>query len=41
MRWAYRQQGIFDKADHIRKEVAEMGFTIDDGATDYKVRRKL
>jgi len=41
MRWAYRQQGIFDKADHIRKEIAEMGFVVDDGKSDYKVRRNL
>lgn len=41
MRWAYRQQGIFDKADQMRKEMAEMGFVIEDGKNDYKVRRKL
>ncbi len=41
MRWAYRQQGIFDKADKLRKEIAEMGFTVEDGSNDYKVRRKI
>ena len=41
MRWAYRQQGIFDKADQIRKEILEMGFVVEDTSADYKVRRKL
>jgi len=41
MRWEYRRQGIFDKADMIRKEISEMGFEVEDGKTDYKVKRKL
>lgn len=41
MRWEYRKQGIFDKADAIRKEISEMGFEIEDGKADYKVKRKL
>jgi cysteinyl-tRNA synthetase len=41
MRWAYRQQGIFDKADKLRREISEMGFVVEDGSNDYKVKRKL
>ena len=41
MRWEYRRQGIFDKADMLRKEISEMGFELEDGKTDYKVKRKL
>jgi len=41
MRWEYRRQGIFDKADMMRREISEMGFEIEDGKNDYKVKRKL
>ncbi len=41
MRWAYRNQGIFDKADLLRREVSGMGYIIEDGKTDYKIKRKL
>jgi len=41
MRWEYRRQAIFDKADMIRKEISEMGFEVEDGKTDYKVKRRL
>jgi cysteinyl-tRNA synthetase len=41
MRWEYRRQGIFDKADQLRREISEMGFVIEDSSNDYKVKRKL
>jgi len=41
MRWEYRKQAIFDKADVLRREISEMGFEVEDGKTDYKVKRKL
>jgi len=40
VRWEYRKQGIWDKADVLRREIEEKGFTIDDGQNDYKIRRK-
>lgn len=40
LRWEYRKRGIWDKADLLRREISEAGFTIDDGPNDYKIRRK-
>ncbi|MDX1702134.1 MAG: cysteine--tRNA ligase, partial [Melioribacteraceae bacterium] len=41
IRWEYRKQGIFDKADQLRREVSEMGYVIEDGGDEYKIKRKL
>lgn len=41
MRWEYRRQGIFDKADLLRREIQEMGYLVEDNKTDYKIKRKL
>jgi cysteinyl-tRNA synthetase len=41
LRWEYRKQGIWDKADMLRRQLDEKGFVIDDGANDYKIRRKV
>lgn len=41
MRWEYRRQGIWDKADLLRREISDMGYTVDDAKDDYRVRRKL
>ena len=39
IRWEYRKQGIWDKADLLRRQIEEKGYEIDDGPTDYKIRR--
>ena len=41
MRWEYKKSGIFDKADTLRKEMAEMGYVVEDLKDGYKVKRKL
>ena len=41
IRWAYRQQGIWDKADLMRREMIEMGYDVEDGKSDYKIKRRL
>ncbi len=40
-RWQYRRSGIWDKADLLRREIAEMGYVIEDSPNDYRVKRKL
>ncbi|MFC1621812.1 cysteine--tRNA ligase [Patescibacteria group bacterium] len=41
MRWDYKQSGIWDKADQLRKEASELGYLVEDTKEGYKVRRKL
>jgi cysteinyl-tRNA synthetase len=41
IRWEYKRQGIWDKADLMRKEISEMGYVIEDSGDTYKIRRKL
>lgn len=41
VRFEYRKQGIYDKADVIRRELEESGYVLDDTATGYKIRRKM
>lgn len=40
VRWEYKKQGIWDKADMVRKQIEEKGFVVEDSPTSYKVRRK-
>ena len=40
-RFQYRKNGIWDKADIIRREIEENGYVIDDSASGYKVRKKI
>lgn len=39
IRWEYRKKGIWDKADLLRRQIEEKGYTVDDGTDDYRVRR--
>jgi len=41
VRQEYRKSGIWDKADLVRKEMASLGFIIEDKGNDYKIKRKL
>jgi len=40
-RWVYKKQGIFDKADFLRREVEKLGYEILDKSDDFTVKRKL
>ncbi|PIS22784.1 cysteine--tRNA ligase [candidate division WWE3 bacterium CG08_land_8_20_14_0_20_41_10] len=40
-RWEYKKVGIWDKADYIRRQIDEMGFTVDDTAEGYRVKKKF
>lgn len=40
VRWEYKKQGIWDKADMIRKKIELEGFSIEDLDDDYRIRRK-
>ena len=40
-RWGYKKVGIWDKADYIRRQIDEMGFTVDDTAEGYRVKKKF
>lgn len=40
LRWEYRKTGIWDKADHLRRQIEEKGFTIEDDNNDYRIKRK-
>jgi len=40
LRWEYRKNGIWDKADVIRKQIEAQGFVIEDLVNAYKVKRK-
>ena len=38
----YRKNGIWDKADIVRKQISEMGYVVEDTPNGkYKVKRKL
>lgn len=37
----YRQNGIWDKADSVRKEINSLGYTVEDVEGDFKIRRKI
>lgn len=39
VRWEYKKQGIWDKADVVRKQIEEKGYLVEDSANDFKVRR--
>ncbi|MFC1700300.1 cysteine--tRNA ligase [Patescibacteria group bacterium] len=42
MRMEYRKNGIWDKADVIRKQIAEMGYLLDDADEgSYKIKKRL
>ena len=40
-RWEYKKVGIWDKADFIRRQIDEMGFTVDDTTEGYRVKKKF
>ncbi len=41
IRWEYKRQGIWDKADLMRREINEMGYTVEDTGDSYKIKRKI
>ncbi len=41
IRWEYKRQGIWDKADVMRREMSEMGYVVEDHGDTYKVKRKI
>lgn len=41
MRDHYRRSGIWDKADSVRREIEQAGFTSEDSKDGYKIKRKL
>ncbi|MFH1295242.1 MAG: cysteine--tRNA ligase, partial [bacterium] len=40
-RWEYKKVGIWDKADFIRRQIDELGFTVDDSTAGYRVKKKF
>jgi len=40
-RWEYKKVGIWDKADFIRRQIDEMGFTVEDSPTGFRVKKKF
>ena len=40
-RWVYKKQGIFDKADFLRREIESLGYEILDGKEEFKVKKKI
>lgn len=38
-RWEYKKQGIWDKADMLRRQIEQAGFVVDDNSNDFKIRR--
>jgi cysteinyl-tRNA synthetase len=41
IRFEYRKNGIWDKADSLRREIEGLGFVVEDKDKDYKVKRRL
>ena len=41
VRQEYRKAGIWDKADYIRKEIAQLGYIVEDNGNGYKIKRKV
>ena len=41
MRMEYRKNGIWDKADVIRKQINELGYVLEDEEGKYKIKKKL
>lgn len=40
-RWVYKKQGIFDKADFLRREIEKLGYEILDKSDEFVVKRRL
>jgi cysteinyl-tRNA synthetase len=40
-RWEYKKAGIWDKADYIRRQIDELGFTVDDTSDSYRVKKRF
>jgi cysteinyl-tRNA synthetase len=38
-RWEYRKQGIWDKADVLRRQIEQSGFVVDDSSDNYRIKR--
>jgi cysteinyl-tRNA synthetase len=41
IRQEYRRSGIWDKADSVRRQIADLGYLVEDTEDGYKLRRKL
>ena len=42
VRQEYRKNGIFDKADSIRRELLELGYVVEDREEgDFKIKRRI
>jgi cysteinyl-tRNA synthetase len=39
VRWEYKKQGIWDKADMLRRQIEDKGFVVEDSPTEYKLKR--
>ncbi len=40
-RQEYRKNGIWDKADMIRRELSDLGYVVEDKDNDFKIKRKI
>lgn len=39
LRWEYKKQGIYDKADFIRRDIEKLGFEVLDGKDSYQLKK--
>ena len=39
LRWEYKKQGIYDKADFIRREIEKLGFEVLDQKDIYQLKK--
>jgi cysteinyl-tRNA synthetase len=39
LRWEYKKQGIYDKADYIRREIEKLGFEVLDSKDSYHIKK--
>ena len=39
LRWEYKKQGIYDKADFMRREIEKLGFEVLDQKDTYQLKK--
>ena len=41
LRWEYKKQGIYDKADFMRREIEKLGFEVTDTKDTYQLKKSF
>ena len=39
IRWQYKKEGIYDKADYLRREIEKLGFEVLDSKDTYSIKK--